>query len=171
MEKNSVKTTSGGSTPLPPGNNPILTAQDRIYYDYWFLNDGILRIKILPPASYFAVMVGWLVAFEALIYLLPGLARYIALVDLGGLVTFIVLNWRRVRRTREQSLVSPKKVINDKKSSTLIPWSTVTSLEIRGSSLAIETSSAKYTAATGKTDLKSLTRFIRNKIGKKLVVR
>src|SRR5712692_9715796 len=73
-----------------------------IYYDYWFADQGILKVRVLSPAVYVSMLVGWLVFVEVLIKYVGGVSTYFRVLEFGGLMLLIAVSLVRVRRKRRK---------------------------------------------------------------------
>jgi hypothetical protein len=142
-----------------------------IYYDYWFLDNGVLRIKLLSPLRYILALVLWLCFFEVFALIFPDIARYVLLADFCGIILLVILAQLRVKRQRRNlSHIPVKQIMESAKIAKFIPWQVIIRVFIKGRGIVIQTTNESYKAKTNVFDSKPIQELLLSKIGSKLSV-
>jgi hypothetical protein len=156
---------SGRFLLLAAETSTTIRARHGAYNDYWLLDVGILRIKIISPFVYVGAPVAWVVLFEgALQWILPAQITFVTL--FGVLTLCIVAIQLRVSRKRARLSEMPiQEVLQDPKLSNLIPWSEIVDVQVLGRDLSFRTSLMTYAAKLDESDTVEATEFIQSKVG------
>ncbi len=140
-------------------------AQGGFYYDFLFLEDEILRVKIVSQSS-----AGILTAAVfVLLWFVIGLGGFVG-GAIGALVVTLIARRVAISRRKKLSALSLDELKKREKILTHIPWSEVTSVELKGTNLTIRTNKKKLKTKIQLSDVDKIKTFVGSKVGGKLTI-
>ncbi|MGP8056865.1 MAG: hypothetical protein ACLP9K_04605 [Nitrososphaerales archaeon] len=149
-----------------------IRAHNLIYDDYWFLSEGIIVIRVLSLSTYFTVLLGWIIAFESVIFLSRGSIPHLLVVGEVGLVLMIAAGWWQAHAKRSTiSRLSPSQVLSEVKSSKLVEWEEIYRADLNGARLALRTQRRSLKMRIKKSDLNETKALLQLKLASKFSVR
>ncbi len=152
-----------------PVNNKQLKASFGSYSDYLFLEDGVLKIRIVPPVVFPAMVLAFVLLISFLTLSLPiertiGVSGTIFLRGWIPIILALLLELAVASRKRKRlSGLSFDQIKNNNKVARLVPWKNIHSAKIRGRRISILTTEKTYTMWASKKDSPLIDQFVRTK--------
>ena len=140
-----------------------------IYDEYWFLESGILKVKLLSPLRYTLMLVVWIVTFELVIDSFPSFV-YLAVVDLVGIAGIIISTLMRVKSLRRRLAKMAIEDVMKLEFSAMFPWSALNLIEFHGRNVRFRTATKTFKAKVDISRVKSVEDLLRVKMGNRFVV-
>jgi hypothetical protein len=149
---------SAGNTTV---SKNVTRAQYLLLYDFWFTDNGILRVSVLSW-HYLVGAVGIaLVGGAALFGWLGGLIL--------GLLSYLALNQFAKAKRKKLSKLSIEE-LSKLRGSLVIPWSAVEKIKLRKGSLLVQVGRTAYRVENLPMPTDLMANYLRSKIGEKVFV-
>jgi hypothetical protein len=136
------------------------------HWDYFFTDEGLVRIKMLSDLVYVAILV---VGSGALAALFPGNtpwdftnSLFLVSVFTFVILTVVIAGALSERSRRKLSIFTPEQLA---KSFKPIPWSSVASFDLKGGNLTLTMDGTKYKMRVKKSDIEAIRQYLEAKAG------
>jgi hypothetical protein len=148
-----------------------IQAHDTTFYDYWLLDEGILKIRITSRSRFVALAVSSGVTMVVARFLRPEATNPFVVLAFVWIVVAILGYYGRAKQLRKRLSLLPVEVImKNQWQSTLYPWSVITAREFDGGVLKFQAAGQSHRAKIEKKDVNQAMQLARSRIGKLVVV-
>jgi hypothetical protein len=150
-------------------SDSALKAEYSFAYDYWFTDVDMLEVEVMPIYSVAIPTFVSVIVFGAL-----GTVFGLRTIALPGLLVTSSIIWivgRLVSRSKRKRLATLSREEFEKKAKVRrhIPWSSITSVRLKGRKLLIKKNGERYAGQIGASARESVSEFMRGKVGVKFV--
>ena len=152
---------------LPTSESDLLKAYGTGYWDYYFTDEGMVRIKMLSGLAYTTIVVIW-AAVAAVLFPFPiapwDLTNSVFLISVFISIVLIAITRRALsdRSRRKLSIFTPEQLA---KSFKPIPWSSVESFNLKERNLTLRIDGTKYKMRVKKSDIEVIRQYVEAKAG------
>ena len=146
-----------------------LRAYGTEYWDYFLTDKGVVRINLIPPLAFAAILIFWVAALTVL--LLVGNAPWDLLnpVSIAGIFASFILTQGiyRVLSGRSRRKLSSFTSEQIARSSKPIPWSSVESFSLNGRILTLRIDGTNYKMTVKESDPDAVRQYLQPRLGGK----
>jgi hypothetical protein len=138
-------------------------ASKSIYYDYFFLDQGIVFVRLMSPAVYVGIGVSWVLVLQVLSLALGTAAPFIPTITFAGLLVLLLLSWiitKHKRATLGRTRVA-KYLMG--KGESLVPWSEVSNVKLVAGELSFTVQDESTKVKLKKNDITRVQQLISSK--------
>ena len=137
------------------------------YWDYFFTDEGVVRIKMFSGLAYATILVIWTGVVTALLpsHIAPwDLTNSLFLVSIFTSMVLIAVTRKALsdRSRRKLSTFTQEQLV---KSFKTIPWSSVASFSLKGRNLTLRTDGTKYKMRVKQSDVDAIRDYLEAKAG------